>query len=189
MDALWLGVSGDKTDDYLLDRVEEALRLIKQHDPARYRRLQRDMKRIFIHHLFGVRGSFSSALSRCDLDFRYVRSSSAELIASTIVHEATHAHPCLRKFGYPEALRYRIEQICMRQELSFARKLPEGDRAIEDAERMLTLAPSVWTTEELGKSRRDGAFAAARDVGIPDWLTNSLLTIRKAYERLRRIQS
>jgi hypothetical protein len=131
VDGLWVGVLGDKKDDYLLRRVEYALKLIEQYDPTRYRRILRDVDRIWISPLIGALGQFSDTLKTCGLDYKFVSSSSPDLIASIIVHEATHAHPYLRKLGYPENLRYRIERICIKQQLAFARRYPNGKEAVE----------------------------------------------------------
>ena len=186
VDGLWLGVMGDKDDAHVLRRVEDALKLIKQYDAVRYRRLLRDMDRIWVHVLTGPRGSFNSTLRRCDLDYRFVSKAPAKAIASTIVHEATHARPCVLRFGYPEELRYRIERICMRQQLAFADRLPNGDATRETVERNLTRPPSDWSSENLRKWHLAGERAAARHVGIPDWLTTILLTLRGVVRRLQR---
>jgi len=184
---LWIGVLGGKSDDHLLRRLEAALVLIRQHDPVRYKRICRDIDRIWICPLPGPLGSFQPALRRCNLEFRFVGSSSPEVIASTIVHEATHAHPCLRKIGYPEALRYRIEQICMRQELAFASRLPDGGEAREQVERNLTRPPSSWSDAALGTWYLSEELAMARHFGVPDWIIKSSRAIRNARQRLRRV--
>jgi len=187
VDGIWLGVGGDK--EHLLGRVEEALGLIKQYDSSRYRRLLRDVERIWITVLPGPRGSFRPDLNRCDLDCRFVAEASAETIASTIVHEATHARPCLRKFGYPEHLRHRIERICMRQQLAFADRLPNGGTIREEVGRSLSRPPSDWSSEGLGKLHLAGALEAMRHLGVPDWLVRVLLRIRTVRERVQRMMT
>jgi hypothetical protein len=90
IDGLWVGsIRGDLR---ALDRVEEALRLIKTHDPIRYARLLRDLDRVWVTVLPTSLGSFTSALKACELDERFVlaETSKPEKIAATIVHEATH---------------------------------------------------------------------------------------------------
>jgi hypothetical protein len=186
IDGTWVGVYGDRSDRHLLCRVEEALMLIKQHDAVRYRRVHRDIDGIWVHPLPTSRGQFISALNRCDLDRRFVAISSPTSIAATIVHEAAHAHPCLRKIGYPEALRYRIEQICMRQELAFARRLPDGTEIRVKVEKGLGLEPSFWSEETRRRLRRDGELAMAREAGMPDWLTKLCQFIARLRERLHR---
>jgi hypothetical protein len=119
-DGLWIGIAADKEKYHLLDRVEVALKLIKQYDPLRYSRIHRDIERIFVSIRLSGGGEFNAISRICYLDRRYVEEASVQAIASVIVHEATHGYPCLRKMGYPENLRYRIEIICVRQELAFA---------------------------------------------------------------------
>jgi hypothetical protein len=179
VDGLWVGVLGDKKDDHLLQRVEDALKLIEKYDPTRYRRILRDVDRIWISHLIGARGQFNDTLKTCGLDFKFVSSSSPDLIASIIVHEATHAHPCLRKLGYPEEFRYRIEQICIKQQLAFAKKHPNGKDAIEQAEQLLALDQSFWSNAAFRERRPKQELAAATAAGFPQWLVKVIWKLRK----------
>jgi len=178
IDGLWLGVI-DKSDDDLLCRVEEALLLIKTYDVIRYEQIRRDVGRIWVCPLPGPRGSFSGALNACKLDSRFVKSSEPESIASTIVHEGTHARPCLRKIGYSEPLRHRIERICMMQQLTFLQKVPGGEKASEEVERNLAREASDWSDDGLKRLYDDGRDALARDLGIPSWMIRFALMIRK----------
>lgn len=102
-----------------MDRVEEALALIKRYDRLQYDRLSRDLKRVWVHVLHGIRGE---AFVTCELDARSVQpeTTSPELIASTIVHEATHSRLLRCGIGYEEAVRARVEAVCLRRELAFA---------------------------------------------------------------------
>jgi hypothetical protein len=183
VDGLWVGVLGDKKDDYLLQRVEDALKLIQQYDPTRYRRILRDVDRIWISHLIGARGQFNDTLKTCELDYKFVSSSPPELVASIIVHEATHAHPYLRKLGYPEELRYRIEKICIKQQLAFAQKHPNGNEAVKRAEQLLALDQSFWSNEEFRERRPNQELAAATDAGIPHWLVRLIWKLRRKPKR------
>ena len=181
IDGLWVGVFGGRRDDQLLCKVEDALRLIKTCDAARYRRLLRDVDRIWIRVLPGPLGSFSAKFRRCCLDYRFVGAASTEAIASTIVHEAAHGHPWLIRFGYPEGLRHRIEQICMRQEMAFADRMPDGGRLRAQIRRDLARPAALWSTEAIAQRWTAGQLAAARFVGLPDWLTRSLLAIGRLW--------
>jgi hypothetical protein len=184
VDGLWIGVLGNRSDLPLIDRVEDALRLIERTHPVRYRQVRRDVRRIWIVHQFGALGSFLPEQSRCDLDHPFVRTASPEEIAATIVHEATHGHPCLRKLGYPEELRHRIERICGQRELEFARLLPGAEELCAEIERSLAREPEFWTTESLRAWELEGAIAAAKDAGAPDWLVRLVLAVRRLRERL-----
>jgi hypothetical protein len=108
IDGLWIGIGGAvQGDQQLLDRVEEALALITRYDRLRYDRLSRDLKRVWVHVLHGIRGCYNEAFAACELDARFVlaETTSPELIAATIVHEATHS----RLFAKP-VLRHPLEQ-------------------------------------------------------------------------------
>ena len=81
-----------------------ALGLIKTYDRIRYDRLLRDLDRIFIRVLPSSIASFNHSLNACQLDERFVldEKSGPELIASVIVHEATHARLMRCGIGYEE---------------------------------------------------------------------------------------
>ena len=91
VDGLWIGFGGEKQPEPALGRVEEALRLIKIYDRVRYDRLIRDLERVWVRPLPGAVGAFSYSLGACLLDQRFVlaETSLPEMIAATIVHEAT----------------------------------------------------------------------------------------------------
>jgi len=111
------------------DKVAAALQLIQDFDPVRYRRIVRDLKQIWITTIASAAGQFVRSTSTCELDERFVMGEhiSIEEVAGAIVHEATHARLFQRGIGYEEQLRSRVEQVCMRRELAFAAKLPDGE--------------------------------------------------------------
>lgn len=183
-DGLWLGVFGGKRDDHMLGRIEEALKLIKIHDASRYQRLLRDVDRIWIQVLCGPVGNFNARLRTCSLDIRFVGMAPTEVIASTIVHEATHAQPRLLKLGYREGLRHRIERICIRQELAFADRLPGGSILREVLKPELARPGTDWSDEARAERHIAGELAAARFVGLPDWLTRLLRAVGRIIGRV-----
>lgn len=189
LDGVWIGIMGigDQSDDHLLDRVEEAMRLIKTHDPSRYRRIIRDLDRIWITVLTGSQGEFIAEFRRCDIEERFVASESPENIASVIVHEATHAHPCLVKIGYPEALRLRIEKICLRQELAFLDRLPGGGEARRDLVTNLLANidhyRSFWTDKEHADRQPARMLEAMKYIKTPDWLAKAVIAAWRRRER------
>src|SRR5713101_6929819 len=105
-----------------MPRVEEALRLIKTYDRVRYNRLIRDLERVWVTLLPGYPACYDHSIRACELDTRYVLAdtSQPEVIASTIVHEATHARLRRSGIGYEEDLRPRVEAVCYRAQIAFA---------------------------------------------------------------------
>jgi hypothetical protein len=191
VDGLLVGTwECDAKAEAVFRRVEGALHLIKAHDRLRYERLLRDLERLRVWVLPGDCGSFNKALRSCELDTRYVlaETSSLEMIASTIVHEATHARLMHCGIGYEAKLRARVEAVCVRRELAFAAKLPNGDRVRDFAERSLELcaADSFWTDAAFEERRVAGSIEAMRHLGVPDWLVRVYPTIRSLILSVRR---
>jgi hypothetical protein len=127
VDGLWVGTMESKPPR-ALGRVEEALRLIKLYDALSYSRITRHLDRIWVNLIPSGQAHYDPSLNACVLDDRYVlqEAMSVARIASTIVHEATHAR--LNNWGvaYLVDRRTRIEAICGRRELKFLAKIPEG---------------------------------------------------------------
>jgi hypothetical protein len=180
VDGLWVGVSsGEERGTEILRRLGEALLLIKTYDPYRYKRVLKETERLWVHLLPGYWAVWLPALRRCVVDPRFILSSSPEVVASAIVHEATHGKLSRRNVGYSEELRHRVEKACMRQELAFASKIPSGDKLRQEIERRFALAPDFWADEASRKRREVDEIAMARHAGIPDWLTKALLSFRR----------
>jgi len=181
IDGVWVGVSLDWEPEPVLCRVEEALRLIKIYDRLRYDRLVRDLERVWVRMVPGALGRFNSSLRACELDRGFVlaETSLPELIATAIVHEATHARLMCCGIGYGEDLRARVERVCFRRELAFAAKLPNGERIREQAEQALVGLPHDYWTDAAVSDRSDKDNSAAlRDLGIPDWVVRTLFALR-----------
>ena len=183
IDGLWVGVWQDKPQQYL-QRVEEALSLIKTCDRVRYDRLIRDPKRVWVFLLPASIGSFKEALQACQLDPRFVldQRSTPDIIAAVIVHEATHARLRRCGFGYREEVRPRVEAICVRRELAFARRLPDGARVREWAEASLAACATPDALTDVARERRhvEGSLEGLRHLGASGWvlrLSRALLKV------------
>ncbi|MGO1077775.1 hypothetical protein [Inquilinus sp. CA228] len=163
----------------ILDRVGQALQLIKTHDPYRYRRVLNELDRVWVHLLPNGAAHFVPELRRCVIDPRLIVSSSSEFIASVIVHEATHGRLMRYRVGYSEEIRRRVEILCMRQEQAFARRIPNGEELKQSIDRRLGLPPETWTDEAFSEGNRIGEIEMARHAGIPKWLTWILVRLRK----------
>ncbi|MHC2691546.1 hypothetical protein [Bradyrhizobium liaoningense] len=174
IDGLWIGTTESKPYP-ALRRVEEALQLIKRHDTLNYSRISRNLNRIWVHLLPSAQAHYDRSLNACALDERYVlnETMTPERIASTIVHEATHAR--LDGWGiiYEESSRYRIEAACLRRELSFLKKLPDTGLMQEEIVRTLEWCESdeTYLTDASFRSREcQGQIDTLRYLNAPDWL-------------------
>jgi hypothetical protein len=155
----------------MLRGLRDALKLIETYDPQRYSRLRRDLKRLWVCGGLPTIGCFNYRLDACQFDDRFVRAetTTTELLASVIVHEATHAR-LWERFGYDEALRPRIEAICIRRQLAFAAKLPTGRQAREWAEQMLASSdPATLSNANFWKRYYDWRVEELHRLGVPDW--------------------
>jgi hypothetical protein len=198
VDELWVGVFADSESEPTLRRVEEALRLIKTYDRIRYDRLMSDLDRVWVQDVPGALGNFEQSLRACVLDRRYVlaETSAPEVIAATIVHEATHARLHRRGIDYEEELRPRIERACLRRELAFAARLPDGEQVRTRAESALALCTTqdFWTNAAFAARHDPNHIEVIRHLGAPEWLVRAalvLLALRRGVsgfaQRLRRL--
>ncbi|EHK57937.1 hypothetical protein [Allomesorhizobium alhagi] len=175
-------------EDAMLDRVEAALSLIREFDPLRYRRILKDLDRILVTLLPGSIGQFSTTNWTCTIDKRFVlrESTTPELIASVIVHEATHARLNRRSIGYPESLRERIEDLCFYQEWLLGNKLPNGDEVRTQAERYLNEPPPDFSDSAMNARRDQGAKQALRTIGLSEKWARRLIILIKWLAWMRR---
>jgi len=189
VDGLWVGTSDDNPKRVLC-LLREALSLIKLHDPLRYSRLTRDLERVWAqnpsHHAIA---GFEYRLGACALNAQFVlaEATTLERLASTIVHEATHARLWNRGIRYDEAIRPRVEAVCVRRELAFAAKLPNGTQLLETTEQAL-----AWCN---GDNLSNKAFERRREqqdvdelhrLGVPNWLVRAIVALAHVIWALRR---
>jgi hypothetical protein len=192
IDGLLVGTwESDANAEAVFRRVEGALCLIKAHDRLRYKRLLRDLERLRVWLLPGGSGSYKEAVRSCELDSRFVlaETSSPAMIASTIVHEATHARLMRCGIGYETELRARVEAVCARRELAFANNLPNGAQVRESAERILELCAAddgYWSNTAFEERHVEGWIEAMRHLGVPDWLVRVFLIFRSLNLSIRR---
>ena len=194
VDGLWIGASVDDSEMAdALRRLEEALCVIRTHDPRRYRRLLRDVSRVWVRLLPNDRANYNRAAQACQLDTRFVldETVSSTEIACVIIHEATHARLEHRGIQYREALRHRIESACVREELRFARRLPD---AVELQHRLQEWieAPcdqQFWTNAAFEQRRVEGLVDGLLYLGVPGWAIAVLRRVRRGVRWLRRAGS
>ena len=173
LDGLWIG-TWEMEAEPILRRIEEALLLIKRHDRTRYDRLLRDLERVWVLLLPSSIANFEYGIYTCQIDTRYCLADTTkpELLAAVIVHEATHARLWRRGIRYEEAQRPRIEEICIRREIAFAAKLPNGEVVRDQAERSLAFCATgeYWTSAAFRERYIEGGVEILRYMGAPGWL-------------------
>ena len=181
IDGLWVGTT-ESAPHPALRRVEEALQLIKRHDALNYSRITRHLDRIWVHLIPRATAHYERSLNACVMDERYVlgESMTIENIASTIVHEATHAR--LEGWGiiYVEEARIRIEAVCLRRELNFRTRLPDSESLQEEI--MRTLEWSATNRDHLSdvsfqEREHQGNIETLRYLGTPEWLISLVMRI------------
>ncbi len=152
----------------LFDKVCDAVRLIDQYNPARFARLKRDLRGLWITETGGNHAEYHYWAQLCVLDRSHLlkQEVSAVHVASIIVHEATHARLFRAGFGYEPEMRVRIERVCFKAEIAFASRLPDGQALIEQAHAQLQSDPVVWTREAF----HDRAVTKLRELRAPKWL-------------------
>jgi hypothetical protein len=134
----------------VLDRLDDSLALIEQHQPWRLRHLERDLKQFLVAR-FPCRGAYFPEERTCmtELTFLARRDISPATVASSIVHEGIHAR--VDRMGVSREMRDRAreERLCRRAELDFGRALPPelGRPVIERALGTLALADAEVAPE------------------------------------------
>ncbi len=193
-DGLWVGAGTptNKTERARgLQRIRDALTLIRTVDPHRYGRLRTNLDRIWMRAVeTGGLGSYLSGLRACLLDHRFVLSpeTTLEALAAAIVHEATHARLDGCGIGYGSAgERARVEEVCRRQEIAFAARLPAGDPVRENAERGLDFPESFWTDDAFRERHLQGVADALRGMGASGWFIALVLAPARLYLRLAHV--
>lgn len=174
IDGLWIGSAQSDDPERALQRVEAALRLIEQSAPLHYRRIKTSLSRISVQLVPLGAGCYLHSLNACLLDERVVarETTTVEWIASAIVHEATHAR--LENWGirYDEAVRLRIERICVRRELDFARHLSGVDALQEEISQRLDWCrddSTFYTDQNMQEEMNQGIAETLRHLGTPEW--------------------
>lgn len=179
VDGVWVGCCINDDSNAALSRMEQALGLIKEFDFLRYNQIVRDLDRVWVRHLPSNIAHFDYSLRACVLDARFVlaETTEPEIIAAVIVHEATHARLWRCGIGYDEALRARVEAICVRREIAFAKRLPNGQHVREWAQSTLDDLPDLMDADFKWRELK-GSIRLLRYLGVPSSVVRLALAIR-----------
>jgi hypothetical protein len=150
----------------VMTRLDEALGLIEQYQPWRFRHLRRDIRQFWIVR-YPCRGAYFPLQRTCmtELTFLARRDITAAPVASSIVHEGIHARVSQMGVRAESRDRAREERLCRRAELDFGRALPAelGAPVIARAQESLALsdddvAPEIdWAEARRQLEAADGA--------------------------------
>ncbi|MES2306339.1 MAG: hypothetical protein V4558_12565 [Gemmatimonadota bacterium] len=127
----------------VLARLDDAIGMLEEYQPIRLRHMRRDVEKIIVER-YGCRGAYLPAYRTIltELTFLARRDIGVEVVASSLIHEATHAriHRGAPNHTFPDPP--REERICRRVELAFGESLPaeRGAAVIERASWSLGLA-------------------------------------------------
>jgi hypothetical protein len=142
--------------------VTAALDLIARADVRRFARLRRDLRRVILVTHGGP--EYVHAIRGCVISANDVRQQSAERVAMTLVHEATHARLGALGFAHKWTLRDRIEKRCVEEEISFIQRVPGTDRLLKEARKALVTS---WHSDSQLFER---TILQLRSLGRPEWL-------------------
>ena len=133
----------------MLNKMEAALDLVLQYDSRAMQVLRTQSDGIFVFGTAGVYAEWHRNEKLVVLQPEYVSAlaTSAAGLASTLVHEATHAWLEKLGFWYSEDRRQRIEAICFKRELRFVRRAGGEKELISELERQLTCDPAYFSPE------------------------------------------
>ena len=158
----------------IFKKTSDALNLIKNYMPVYFSNLSNDINNITVMGLPTFRGQYIKALKVIEVYDEYVLSSdtSAEELASTIVHEAQHARLFRLGFGYDEHERERVEIICRKAERIFGKRIPNGQEIIDEVNSWLETDTSSHFTDQ---QFIDNNISGLRSLNVPEWFINIIL--------------
>jgi hypothetical protein len=143
-----------------LEALLQVFDILARADPRRYKRLKLDMSRVAL--MKAGHPEFASEVGACLIRSRYVREGDPRRVATTLVHEATHARLHRLGISYGRGSRGRVEELCVKQEVLFAERLEDPQIVAQLREE---LRRPWWTPVELHRRR----ITAWRQLGVPEW--------------------
>jgi len=129
----------DINSEMVFNRLDTALGLIEQYQPATFAQISRDFSRIHVVR-YPCRAAFyhDSRICLIELTFSVNPDFTEAQIASSIVHEGMHAH--VYAMGDSNASdRATEERLCRQAELAFGMAIPNGEAIVQRAVESLQL--------------------------------------------------
>lgn len=176
------GDSGPETD-IVLEKLHGALGLIEAHGPRHHARLRRFAALIYIEPAAGrFLGAWIRARRMVMLDYTWLlrADTDAVQVASTIVHEVSHAWLESHGFEYRADRRARIEAVCFRAEAAFLRRVPGGaelaDRHEKYAASTIEGGNEAWSDHAWRARQQRALDVVLRDLGLSE---STIQTLRR----------
>jgi hypothetical protein len=170
-------------EDYVFQRMQEALDLLATYAPHFLRRMQHDLDLIWVRRHPMTRASYDGRLRACILDLPFFVANpefTPAQVAASIVHEATHARLARAGVSYHEYRRDRVERICRKAELKFGKRIPDGGPVVERARSALSDDAQPYLSDhELREMHLRAAELRWEELRLPRWLKSLLGRIRK----------
>ncbi len=167
------------------ETITAAFDLLQDHSEGTLRDLRRHTNGVFVFATAGALGAWRREERLVILEETHLRddgTSPADL-ASILVHESTHARLEAKGFAYTPELRERIEKVCFRRELGFARRLSEPGDLVGAARRQLERRPGYLTKDEF----RERVRRKLIELGVPAWLVKTAEWFRDRATFLRAV--
>jgi hypothetical protein len=165
------------------ERLAAALALIHDVAPIRYHHLRRDLPKVLVGATHN-RGECLFGVGVCLLQFDYVTDdkTTPERLALTLVHEGTHARLARAGFDYAEAIRARVERLCISSELVVARRIA-ADGLVADVERRLAHPNAMWSDAAFHRRGMDALDDLGMEGRIGYWIGKALTLFRRRRSR------
>jgi len=154
-------------------RLDSALALIERYQPDTFARMSQDFSRIHVVR-YPCRAAFfpDSRVCLVELTFTVNPEFTEAQIASSIVHEAMHAHVSAMGVSDP-GQRPDEERLCRQAELEFGMAIPNGEAIVQRALQSLQLgdedvAPVIdWQQAQQAIAEADARAASSNRDGAP----------------------
>jgi hypothetical protein len=170
----------------LLRKLEDALVLIREHAPTRYRTVRNAFSSILICGTEPNLAWFDVGLRLCQLSGAHLLRDdvSPAIVASSVVHESEHARLIRLGIPYTPDTSDRVERVCFRAERAFGRRLPDGAEVVTHATAGMELPDGFYKPEATAMRQ----WAVMKELPLPRLVLQPLLWIftRRVRSRLGR---
>jgi hypothetical protein len=162
--------ANDHADGFFA-KMQQALDIIRDADSRRWARIRRHLRRIVL--LNGGGEFYHPELHAYVVDLPSFLARSPLEVASSVVHEATHARLHHKGISYEPSIRERVEMVCVGEEIAFLQRLGNTEELV--ARKRSSLESQWWSETSLHQRR----FQQLQAHGVPRVLV-------RMFDRFRR---